>query len=150
MCPQRFVAPGSFEYHLRQNDTIGNTSLFIHTPTGNTIGGDQNACGNGAKFSSVHSLGNRLPIENAVRIQIHELVLTSGIHLLPSFAERWEMKLHFSTENNGDPRYTFVRQGMQLFQNAHRELASSRFEMLMQISSEMSFNWIFQFRFFAY
>ena len=95
---QPFVGPESTIMLAGLNDTIRENNPWVYTSYKNAATMDQNVCGvyvDLAKLKSTDKMTVRIPI----KINLHQFLLLSPIHYLPSFAGRWEIQLHFGAKN---------------------------------------------------
>ena len=95
---QPFVGPESTIMLAGLNDTIRENNPWVYTSYKNAATMDQNVCGvyvDLAKLKNTDKMTVRIPI----KINLHQFLLLSPIHYLPSFAGRWEIQLHFGAKN---------------------------------------------------
>ena len=96
---QPFVGPESFVTLAGLNDTIRKNNPYVYTAYENAATMDQAVCGVYVDLKDVNSLANSFTIKIPVKINLHQFLLLSPIHYLPSFAGRWEIQLYFGSKN---------------------------------------------------
>ena len=95
---QPFVGPESTVLLAGINDTIRENSPFVYTSFHNASTMDNNVCGVYVDLASTAANTN-FKIKIPVKINIHQFLLLSPIHYLPSFCGRWEIQLYFGSRN---------------------------------------------------
>lgn len=95
---QPFVGPESTVLLAGINDTIRENSPFVYTSFHNASTMDANVCGVYVDLAGVNQ-NTDFTIKIPVKINIHQFLLLSPIHYLPSFCGRWEIQLYFGSKN---------------------------------------------------
>ena len=95
---QPFVGPESTIMLAGLNDTIRENNPWVYTSYKNACTMDQNVCGVYVDLSNV-AADTEFEVDIPVKINLHQFLLLSPIHYLPSFAGRWEIQLHFGPKN---------------------------------------------------
>ena len=95
---QPFVGPESHVLLAGINDTIRNNSPFVYTSFENASTMDNNVCGVYVDLAST-ARDTDFKVKIPVKINIHQFLLLSPIHYLPSFCGRWEIQLYFGSKN---------------------------------------------------
>ena len=95
---QPFVGPESTILMAGLNDTIIQNSPFVYTSFHNASTMDSNVCGVYVDLANI-SPNADFTIRIPVKINIHQFLLLSPIHYLPSFCGRWEIQLYFGSKN---------------------------------------------------
>ena len=95
---QPFVGPESTVLLAGINDTIRENSPFVYTSFHNASTMDHNVCGVYVDLGST-AANTDFKVKIPVKINIHQFLLLSPIHYLPSFCGRWEIQLYFGSKN---------------------------------------------------
>ena len=95
---QPFVGPESTVLLAGINDTIRENSPFVYTSYHNASTMDNNVCGVYVDLSGTNQNVD-FKVKIPVKINIHQFLLLSPIHYLPSFCGRWEIQLYFGSRN---------------------------------------------------
>ena len=95
---QPFVGPESTIMLAGLNDTIRENNPWVYTSYKNAATMDQNVCGVYVDLSEV-AANTEFVVDIPVKINLHQFLLLSPVHYLPSFAGRWEIQLHFGPKN---------------------------------------------------
>ena len=95
---QPFVGPESAVLLAGINDTIRENNPFVYTSFHNASTMDNNVCGVYVDLAGV-AADTDFKIKIPVKINIHQFLLLSPIHYLPSFCGRWEIQLYFGSKN---------------------------------------------------
>ena len=95
---QPFVGPESTVLLAGINDTIRENSPFVYTSFHNASTMDNNVCGVYVDLAAIPA-NTDFKIKIPVKINIHQFLLLSPIHYLPSFCGRWEIQLYFGSKN---------------------------------------------------
>ena len=95
---QPFVGPESTVLLAGINDTIRDNSPFVFTSYGNASTMDNNVCGVYVDIEDI-AVNTEFTIKIPVKINIHQFLLLSPIHYLPSFCGKWEIQLYFGSKN---------------------------------------------------
>ena len=95
---QPFVGPESTVLLAGINDMLLNNSPFVYTSFHNASTMDNNVCGVYVDLANTIS-DTEFKVKIPVKINIHQFLLLSPIHYLPSFCGRWEIQLYFGSKN---------------------------------------------------
>ena len=95
---QPFVGPESTIMLAGLNDTIRENNPWVYTSYKNAATMDQNVCGVYVDLSDI-AVNTEFVVDIPVKINLHQFLLLSPVHYLPSFAGRWEIQLHFGPKN---------------------------------------------------
>ena len=95
---QPFVGPESTIMLAGLNDTIRENNPWVYTSYKNAATMDQNVCGVYVDLSKIKE-NDTFQVRIPVKINLHQFLLLSPVHYLPSFAGRWEIQLHFGSKN---------------------------------------------------
>ena len=95
---QPFVGPESTIMLAGLNDTIRENNPWVYTSYKNAATLDQNVCGVYVDLSEI-AKDTEFTVDIPVKINLHQFLLLSPVHYLPSFAGRWEIQLHFGPKN---------------------------------------------------
>ena len=95
---QPFVGPESTVLLAGINDTIRENSPFVYTSFHNASTMDNNVCGVYVDLMNTPQNTDFI-VKIPVKINIHQFLLLSPIHYLPSFCGRWEIQLYFGSKN---------------------------------------------------
>ena len=95
---QPFVGPESTVLLAGINDTIRENSPFVYTSFHNASTMDANVCGVYVDLGST-AQNTDFTVKIPVKINLHQFLLLSPIHYLPSFCGRWEIQLYFGSKN---------------------------------------------------
>ncbi len=95
---QPFVGPESTITLAGLNDTIRENNPFVYTSFNNASTMDQNVCGVYVDLKDIPA-GQAFKVKIPLKINLHQFLLLSPIHYLPSFAGRWELQLYFGSKN---------------------------------------------------
>ena len=95
---QPFVGPESTVLMAGINDTMRENSPFVYTTFNNASTMDNNVCGVYVDLRDVAE-NTTFKVKIPVKINLHQFLLLSPIHYLPSFAGRWELQLYFGSKN---------------------------------------------------
>ena len=95
---QPFVGPESTVLLAGINDTIRENSPFVYTSFHNASTMDNNVCGVYVDLAATEA-DTYFKVKIPVKINIHQFLLLSPIHYLPSFCGRWEIQLYFGSKN---------------------------------------------------
>ena len=95
---QPFVGPESTIMLAGLNDTIRENNPWVYTSYKNAATMDQNVCGVYVDLSET-AKDTEFEVTIPIKINLHQFLLLSPIHYLPSFAGRWEIQLHFGPKN---------------------------------------------------
>jgi hypothetical protein len=61
---------------------------------------DQAVCGVYVDLGAISDLGTKpITVKIPIKINLHQFLLLSPIHYLPSFCGRWELQLYFGSKN---------------------------------------------------
>ena len=60
---------------------------------------DNNVCGVYVDFADMAQANPNFEVEIPIKINLHQFLMLSAIHYLPSFCGRWELKLYFDANN---------------------------------------------------
>lgn len=97
---QPFVGPESFIQLAGLNDTVRKNNPYIYTAYENAASMDQAVCGVYVDLSKITDLETKsIQVRIPVKINLHQFLLLSPIHYLPSFCGRWEIQLYFGSKN---------------------------------------------------
>ena len=95
---QPFVGQESFVQMAGIKDEILKKNPFVYTCYENAATMDSNVCGVYVNLAGINR-DTDFQITIPIKINIHQFLLLSPIHYLPSFAGRWEIELHFNSHN---------------------------------------------------
>ena len=95
---QPFVGHESTVLLAGLNDTIRENNPFVYTSFNNASTMDANVCGVYVDLKNI-AQNNDFTIKIPVKINLHQFLLLSPIHYLPSFCGRWEIQLYFGSKN---------------------------------------------------
>ena len=95
---QAFVGNESFIQVAGLNDTIITKNPFVYTSYKNASTMDNNVCGVYVDLAELET-DNPFTISIPIKINMHQFLMLSAIHYLPSFCGRWELKLYFDANN---------------------------------------------------
>ena len=95
---QPFVGPESTILLAGLNDTIRENSPFVYTSYHNASTIDNNVCGVYIDLLNT-AVNAEFKVKIPVKINIHQFLLLSPVHYLPSFCGRWEIQLYFGSKN---------------------------------------------------
>ena len=95
---QPFVGQESTVLLAGITDTIRNNSPFVYTSYENASTMDQNVCGVYVDLLNT-AVNTDFTVKIPIKINIHQFLLLSPIHYLPSFCGRWEIQLYFGSKN---------------------------------------------------
>ena len=96
---QAFVGNESFIQVAGLNDTILCNNPFVYTSYKNASTMDNNVCGVYVDFADMTQANGNFEVEIPIKINLHQFLMLSAIHYLPSFCGRWELKLYFDANN---------------------------------------------------
>ena len=96
---QAFVGNESFIQVAGLNDTIVCNNPFVYTSYKNASTMDNNVCGVYVDFAEMAQANPNFEVEIPIKINLHQFLMLSAIHYLPSFCGRWELKLYFDANN---------------------------------------------------
>ena len=96
---QAFVGNESFIQVAGLNDTILCNNPFVYTSYKNASTMDNNVCGVYVDFADMTQANGTFEVEIPIKINLHQFLMLSAIHYLPSFCGRWELKLYFDANN---------------------------------------------------
>ena len=96
---QNFVGQESIVQYAGLNDTLINNTPFTYTSYKNASTMDQNVCGVYIDLADLADANKEFTVTIPVKINLHQFLLLSPIHYLPSFAGRWEIELYFNANN---------------------------------------------------
>ena len=96
---QAFVGNESFIQVAGLNDTILCNNPFVYTSYKNASTMDNNVCGVYVDFAGMTQENGNFEVEIPIKINLHQFLMLSAIHYLPSFCGRWELKLYFDANN---------------------------------------------------
>ena len=95
---QPFVGPESTVLLAGLNDTVRENNPFVYTSFHNASTMDANVCGVYVDLENI-AQNQDFTIKIPVKINLHQFLLLSPIHYLPSFCGRWEIQLYFGSKN---------------------------------------------------
>ena len=95
---QPFVGPESTIMLAGVNDTIKENNPFVYTSFKNASTMDANVCGVYVDLKDVNE-DETFTVKIPIKINLHQFLLLSPIHYLPSFAGKWELQLYFGSKN---------------------------------------------------
>ena len=95
---QAFVGNESFIQVAGLNDTIITKNPFVYTSYKNASTMDNNVCGVYVDLAGIDE-GQEFTVSIPIKINMHQFLMLSAIHYLPSFCGRWELKLYFDANN---------------------------------------------------
>lgn len=95
---QAFVGNESFIQVAGLNDTIITKNPFVYTSYKNASTMDNNVCGVYVDLATL-TANEQFTISIPIKINMHQFLMLSAIHYLPSFCGRWELKLYFDANN---------------------------------------------------
>ena len=95
---QPFVGPESTILMAGINDTMRENSPFVYTSFNNASTMDANVCGVYVDLKDTPK-DTDFTIKIPLKINLHQFLLLSPIHYLPSFCGRWELTLYFGPKN---------------------------------------------------
>ena len=95
---QPFVGPESTIMLAGINDTILNNSPFVYSSFNNASTMDANVCGVYVDLKEIAE-NTTFKVQIPVKINLHQFLLLTPIHYLPSFCGRWELQLYFGSKN---------------------------------------------------
>ena len=96
---QAFVGNESFIQVAGLNDTIMCNNPFVYTSYKNASTMDNNVCGVYVDLADMAQANPNFEVEIPIKINMHQFIMLSAIHYLPSFCGRWELKLYFDANN---------------------------------------------------
>ena len=94
---QPYVGAESFVQVAGLKDEVRNKNPYVYTSYRNASRLDQNVCGVYVDMANIGT--NEFKVKIPVKINIHQFLMLSSIHYLPSFAGRWEIRLYFGPDN---------------------------------------------------
>ena len=97
---QPFVGPESFIQLAGLNDTVRKNNPYVYTAYENAASMDQAVCGVYVDLGTITDLGTKpIIVKIPIKINLHQFLLLSPIHYLPSFCGRWDLQLYFGSKN---------------------------------------------------
>ena len=96
---QNFVGQESLVQYAGINDTILNNNPFTYTSYKNASTMDPNVCGVYIDLKDLARNTDTFTVKIPIKINLHQFLMLSPIHYLPSFAGRWEIELYFDCHN---------------------------------------------------
>ena len=96
---QSFVGNESIIQVAGLNDTILCNNPFVYTSYKNASTMDNNVCGVYVDLADMKQVNDGFEVEIPLKINMHQFIMLSAIHYLPSFCGRWELKLYFDANN---------------------------------------------------
>ena len=96
---QAFVGNESIIQVAGLNDTILCNNPFVYTSYKNASTMDNNVCGVYVDMAGMEQANDGFEVEIPLKINMHQFIMLSAIHYLPSFCGRWELKLYFDANN---------------------------------------------------
>ena len=96
---QAFVGHESIIQVAGLNDTILCNNPFVYTSYKNASTMDNNVCGVYVDMAGMEQVNDGFWVEIPIKINMHQFIMLSAIHYLPSFCGRWELKLYFDANN---------------------------------------------------
>ena len=95
---QSFVGHESFVQMCGIKDEMLKKNPYVYTCYHNAATMNNNVCGVFIDLKNVPK-GEPFVVEIPVKINIHQFLLLSPVHYLPSFSGRWEIELFFNSNN---------------------------------------------------
>ena len=96
---QAFVGNESFIQVAGLEENILTKNPFVYTAYSNASTLDNNVCGVYVDLAGMEQANSNFEVEIPIKINLHQFVMLSAIHYLPSFCGRWELKLYFDANN---------------------------------------------------
>ena len=96
---QNFVGQESIVQYAGINDTILNNSPYTYTSYQNASTMNNNVCGVYIDLKDLPKNTSTFTVRIPIKLNLHQFLLLSPIHYLPSFAGRWEIELYFNANN---------------------------------------------------
>ena len=96
---QNFVGQESFVQVAGLNDTIMCNNPFVYTAYKNASTMDNSVCGVYVDLADMAQANGAFEVEIPIKINMHQFLMLSAIHYLPSFCGRWELVLYFDANN---------------------------------------------------
>ena len=94
-----FVGHESFVQVAGLNDTIMCNNPFVYTSYKNASTLDNSVCGVYVDLADMEQANGAFEVEIPIKINMHQFLMLSAIHYLPSFCGRWELVLYFDANN---------------------------------------------------
>ena len=94
---QAFVGNESFIQVAGLEENILTKNPFVYTAYSNASTLDNNVCGVYVDLAGMEQANSNFEVEIPIKINLHQFVMLSAIHYLPSFC--WELKLYFDANN---------------------------------------------------